>query len=91
MLKQLAKEDVLILFQPDRNGWQPIHEAARAGHADVVKYLIEQGAKVNDRTNDGKGASALWWAEQMFNDDHPVVIILRRNGAVNQGPNRDEL
>jgi ankyrin repeat protein len=90
-LKQLAKGDPHTLLEQDRNGWRPIHEAARGGQADVVDYLIKNGAEVNDRTNDGRGATALWWAENLFDDDHPVVQALRRHGAVNLGPMRDEL
>ena len=90
-LKQLAKENPNSLFEQDRNGWRPIHEAARSGHADVVDYLVKKGAAVNERTNDGRGATALWWAENLFDDNHPVVQALRRHGAVNQGPMFDEL
>lgn len=90
-LKQLAKENPNSLFEQDRNGWRPIHEAARAGHADVIDYLVKNGAAVNERTNDGRGATALWWAENLFDDDHPVILALRQHGAVNHGPVVDEL
>ena len=89
MLKQLAKKDPNALHEQDRNGWRPLHEAARAGEAEVVDYLIKEGANVNDRTNDGTGGTPLWWAQQLFDDDHPVVRVLQRNGAVNIGPEFD--
>ena len=28
--------------------------AARSGHLDIVKLLLNQGANVNDKSNDGK-------------------------------------
>jgi ankyrin repeat protein len=90
-LKQLAKEDPSILLELDRNGWRPIHEAARGGQAEVVEYLVKNGADVNERTNEGQGATPLWWAENVFEDDHAVVHALRRHGAVNIGPMRNEL
>ena len=37
----------------DHNGWQAIHEAARAGHLHVLEYLVEKGANINGRTNAG--------------------------------------
>jgi ankyrin repeat protein len=90
-LKQLAKENPIALLEQDRNGWRPIHEAARGGQADVVEYLLKNGADVNERTNDGRGATPLWWAENVFDDDHAVINALRRHGAVNIGPMRNEL
>ena len=36
-----------LLWFTDSNGWAPIHEAARAGHLHIVKYLIENGADMN--------------------------------------------
>ncbi|XP_065343485.1 tonsoku-like protein [Cloeon dipterum] len=33
----------------DNSGWTPIHEAAHHGHAEVVKFLIENGANVNEQ------------------------------------------
>mmetsp|Transcript_34394 Transcript_34394/g.79394 ORF Transcript_34394/g.79394 Transcript_34394/m.79394 type:complete len:95 (-) Transcript_34394:490-774(-) len=42
-LKSLPESQRL---QKDSNGWQPIHEAARAGHAHVLEYLISGGGNV---------------------------------------------
>lgn len=87
-LKQAAEGNPSLLHQADANGWKPIHEAARGGHVKVLEYLISQGADVNERTNEGLGASPLWWALQYFPDRHPVVLLLRRNGAVALAPAR---
>lgn len=73
----------------DDNGWQPIHEAARGGHTEAVKLLVERGADVNVRTNKGKGATALWWAEARNGPDHPTVKYLKSVGAMNVGPDRE--
>ena len=27
----------------DQNGWSPLHEAARGGHVEVVKWLLQRG------------------------------------------------
>jgi prolyl 4-hydroxylase len=65
-LKTVAVEDPESLHASDSNGWKPIHEAARMGRTNIIEYLIEEGADVNERTNEGKGGSPLWWAEHML-------------------------
>lgn len=64
---------------------QPLHEGARSGNIDIVKYLVENGADVNVTTG-GSGASALWWAKSRFEDDHPVIAFLEELGAIETGP-----
>ncbi|CAB9496506.1 repeat domain-containing protein 42 [Seminavis robusta] len=68
----------------DKNGWTPLHEAARGGHRDVVQYLVENGADYNELT--GVGETALWWARHEFGDEHPVVEFLEGMGALEIGP-----
>lgn len=81
-LKILEKQDPSLLVKKDKNGWQPIHEAARGGHVEVIKHLVEKHkVDVNTRTNNGRGGSPLYWAEHMFADDHPAVIYLKKQGA----------
>jgi hypothetical protein len=43
VLKEIAAKDRSQLFKEDSNGWRPLHEAARAGHAHVVEYLLKEG------------------------------------------------
>ena len=76
-----VEKDPSVVNKADVNGWKPIHEAARGGQTKVLEYLIEKGADVNERTHKGKGASALWWAERNFPENHPAVALLRRHGA----------
>lgn len=37
----------------DKNGWTPLHCAAKAGHLDVVRLLCESGASPKNETNYG--------------------------------------
>jgi len=83
-LKKHVKESKENVHLKDKNGWTPLHEAARGGHADVVKYLVENGADVNTLT--GVGESALWWAKHEFGEDHPVVLFMEEIGALEVGP-----
>eukprot|EP00736_Rhodelphis_marinus_P010433 Rmarinus@m.19872 len=32
----------------DKDGWTPVHTAARAGHLDIVKYLIDKGVNFEE-------------------------------------------
>jgi ankyrin repeat protein len=34
------------IHQVDKNGWSPLHEAARAGHIEMVKYLYERDVDI---------------------------------------------
>ncbi len=86
-LKQLAKEDPAVLSRLDENGWGVIHEAARGGRTNVISYLIEQGIDLNVRTNNGRGATALWWAEEQHGVDHETVKLLKKAGAKWVSPN----
>jgi len=71
----------------DANGWQPLHEAVRGGHLDVVNYLIrEHQVDINARTNQNRGPSPLWLAESTHGLQHSVTERLVELGAVKIGP-----
>jgi len=80
-LKRAAVHDVEILVKKDVNGWQPIHEAARSGETEVLEYLIDNGADVNARTNDGKGGTPLYWAKRLLDVKHPSIDLLEKHGG----------
>jgi prolyl 4-hydroxylase len=69
----------------DVNGWQPLHEAARAGHVEVAEALIENGANIDERTSNGKGGTPLWWARESLGEDHPIVKMFSAMGAKDIG------
>lgn len=74
-----------IVHSKDENGWTPLHEGVRGGHLDVVRLLVENGADVNATTY-GNGGSALWWAKQTHEEDHPIIEFLESIGAAEIGP-----
>jgi len=81
-----VKKDKSVVNETDSNGWRPLHEAARGGHKEVVRYLYDSGADLNARTNDGNGGTALWWAKKSLGSDHEVVSYLESLGALDAGP-----
>lgn len=86
VLQELVKADPSNLTKQDVNGWRPIHEAARSGEIEVLKFLVEHGADVNERTNEGSGGTPLFWAEQMLPKESEAVLFLKAKGAKNIPP-----
>jgi len=82
--KEISKKKDVVNAK-DRNGWSPIHEGARGGHLEVVKYLVENGADINALTT-SQGGSVLWTAKQHLEEDHPVIAFLESMGALEIGP-----
>jgi prolyl 4-hydroxylase len=74
-----------VVNEKDENGWTPLHEGARGGHLEIVKYLVASGADANARTS-STGGTALWWAKKEFGAHHPVVQFLEGLGALEAGP-----
>lgn len=72
------------VHKKDSNGWTPLHEGARSGHKDVIEILVENGAKINEKTNGGE--TALWWVEKTHGKDHPLIAFMKGLGAIKLGP-----
>jgi prolyl 4-hydroxylase len=60
--KLLEGSGPTLLHARDANQWQAVHEAARAGNVDLMRFLVERGADVTARTVNG--GSVLYWAKQ---------------------------
>ncbi|CAB9523204.1 Ankyrin Repeat [Seminavis robusta] len=90
-MKEMVQQDPTVVTKSDHNGWLALHEAARAGHTKVVTYLcgLMDQEEINTRTNGGKGGTPLWWAMHMFQEDHPTVKALVKNGAKSIGPDTE--
>lgn len=65
------------LFDQSMFSWTPLHFAAREGHFDVCRFLIDKGVDIHWRDSDGN--SALNLAVESHNVD--VVRLLLSAGA----------
>lgn len=81
--KLLNNHNTDILHAKDENSWQPIHEAARGGHLETLKYLVDMGADISAKTNNG--GTPLWWARRLLDEDHGVIRYLESIGAPEEG------
>lgn len=77
----IAIDDPDALKYKDGNGWNPLHEAVRGGHVEIVKFLLKGGLDKNDRTHGGSGGSPLWWARKTHGQSHEMVKYLESIGA----------
>ena len=71
-----------LIHSKDSNGWTPLHEGARGGHLTVVQLLVAKGANINERTHDGVGGTALFYASDGHGQDSLVAQFLQSHGAV---------
>ena len=60
-----------------------LHEAVRHGHLEVVQYLIDNGADINDATGDD--STPLRIAINSFGSDHEISKLLSDMGAEDRG------
>lgn len=78
-----------MIHEHDYNGWLPIHEAARNGHAEIIEVLVEHGVDINARTDFGEGQSVLSLAYDYFDEDHPFIEFLLKLGAEELAPEEE--
>jgi ankyrin repeat protein len=57
---------------------RPLEVAARYGHIDIIKYLVEHGAQINIKTKTG---NAVFWAA-FFGKTDVVYYLLSKGGRL---------
>ena len=77
--KELLAFGTDAIHVTDDNGWLLLHECARRGFYDILVLLHENSADLNQRTDFGKGHSALELAQMFLSDDHEVIKYLVSN------------
>ena len=74
MVQFLLNQGAIVNSRLQDSGETPLHEATRKENLDIVKLLVQKGAKVNAEADNGK--TPLQYA---YNDD--IVNFLLENGA----------
>jgi hypothetical protein len=89
-VSEIVRKQKELIRKRDKNGWEPIHEAARAGKRDSIELLLSHSADINARTGvDEKGGSVLFWAMRYNDPDGDFVSYLREKGAIFRLPGQD--
>lgn len=76
-LRRTAEASYNELFEADSNGWQPFHEAARLGSAEILRFFLEQGAELDAQTNGGE--TALDLASKFHGKNSAPAELLRNH------------
>lgn len=80
---EIVEANKSLIHAKDKLDWQPIHEAARAGHYEVVDFLFTHGADLTSKTK--FGGTPLWWARRSLHEGHHVIEFLEDLGAPDEG------
>jgi ankyrin repeat protein len=69
------------IHEVDKNGWSPLHEAARAGHVEIARYLCDRDVDMELRTSHGSGQTALEIALEIHGEESEIYQYLLEAGA----------
>ena len=72
---------------PNEQGESPLHSASRAGDKELVKMLLEHGAKINRENSEGE--TALYLAAENHKALNPKVAFLKSKEALGQEGKED--
>ena len=79
IVERLLAEHLELLAARSSDGWTPLHVAAFFGHAELARYLIDQGAAVDARSTNAMKNTPLHAAAAGGNV--PVLSLLLQRGA----------
>jgi ankyrin repeat protein len=73
IVQRLLARNIPLSFDPDRGGWTPLHHAAGVNKRATVEFMVEKGADINARTNDGRSPYNI--AEENGHKDMAGLIL----------------
>lgn len=86
-LEELYNIDSDVINDADDRGWSPVHEAARNGNLEILKFLISKGADCTKKTNDGMTVLSIakTFAREMGSETYQEVVgLLRLSMNINE-------
>ena len=77
LLRERSKRDSVQqkLIWSDQEGWTPVHDAAAAGHRDIINLFVEQGISLSETTNDGANAADI--ARENGHAETAILLALK--------------
>merc|ERR1711971_553966 len=72
---------------PNEQGESPLHSASRAGDKELVKMLLEHGAKINRENSEGE--TALYLAAENHKALNPKVALLKSKETLGEESQED--
>jgi len=81
IVNKLLDKNIPLQLSSNVFGWTPLHYAALNGHIPMIEFLIEKGAKINERTLSGKSSYNI--AEEKGRKE--LMKVIERLGG-NSGP-----
>jgi ankyrin repeat protein len=86
-LKEMSRYMPDVIHKADANGWTVLHESCRAGHLDIVQFLIvEKSIDVDLLTK--TGVSPLNIVMEFQGPKHAVTLWLESQGATEIHPHK---
>jgi ankyrin repeat protein len=73
VVQRLLARNIPLSFEPDRGGWTPMHHAAGGNKRPIVEFMVEKGADIDARTNDGRSPYNI--AEENGHKDMAGLIL----------------
>jgi len=80
-LEELYTVNPDVINDTDDRGWSPIHEAARNGNLEILRFLILKGADCSKTTNNGMTVLGIarMFARDMGKDTYQEVLDLLKS------------
>ncbi len=82
-LRSFLKKDPSLIGSRDRDGSTPLHCASWKGHAELVKFLLDSGADIEDHNENGHWGTTPLHAAAHGNQKRVAEILISRGADLN--------